>query len=524
MVRRVSQASSVVVVVLVASTVVAAVLASQAIAAARQRAAISEAMLRQYAQLATLEYARTVRRDVEEALVQTLNTYAHPERADTRHFSGAPCACLTPAAVERWFEVTPAGEVKIEPESLRTEIAASLARAPRPRVEAASEGMVTMFEMPGDPLRLVALKPEPHLRPSGGRIGLIAPVDALAPALERAFTDAPLLPDWISAGGDARDAVHLEVRGTTGATIFTSPNTVAGPFTIEAPLWPNQQLPLGVTVSMTPSFVAGLGPEHGTGSSVAVVSALVIANIALVGVGLWQLRRERELTRLRGDFVAGVSHELRTPLAQIRMFSEMLTLDRVRSEEERQRALRIIGQEAIRISHLVDNVLQFHRRGGAAAALPAETVDLSAFAAEVTASFEPLAASKRATVLFAPSTEPVPVRADLEALRQVLLNLLDNAVKFGPPGQTVRVSILGTAGECVINVDDEGLGVPADDRVRIFEAFARGTDTRGTGGAGIGLAIVRDIVHAHDGTVSAGDAPGGGGRFTVRLPLVVQEQ
>jgi signal transduction histidine kinase len=201
------------------------------------------------------------------------------------------------------------------------------------------------------------------------------------------------------------------------------------------------------------------------------------------------------------------------------MFSETLLLDRVRNEGEKRRALEIIGQESTRLSQLVDNVLLFHRRRPE---LPAtgEVIDLKTFAGEVVESFQPLAVSKRAQLLFAWTADDVPVRGDASSLRQVLLNLLDNAVKYGPPDQTVSVRVTRTADLAVLTIEDGGPGVNPADRERIFHAFVRGRGTSGTGGAGIGLAVVRQIVEAHGGRVTVDEAPGGGARFTVTLPAV----
>lgn len=111
------------------------------------------------------------------------------------------------------------------------------------------------------------------------------------------------------------------------------------------------------------------------------------------------------------------------------------------------------------------------------------------------------------------------VHASADGLRQVILNLLDNAVKFGPPGQVVRVTLDVTAGDARITVEDRGPGVPAADRRRIFNPFERGRATHGAGGAGIGLAVASQIVSLHRGRISVEPAANGGARFVVDLPV-----
>ena len=144
-----------------------------------------------------------------------------------------------------------------------------------------------------------------------------------------------------------------------------------------------------------------------------------------------QLRRESELARLRSDFIASVSHELRTPLAQVRMFAETLLLGRVRSEEERLRSLQIVDQEARRLTHLVENILQFSRAERQAIRLAPVPSELASQVTEAVEAFAPVARSRHVVVQTALENDVVCV-VDPAALRQILLNLLDNAVKYGP--------------------------------------------------------------------------------------------
>lgn len=243
---------------------------------------------------------------------------------------------------------------------------------------------------------------------------------------------------------------------------------------------------------------------------------------ALVALVLLQLRREQEHGRLRAEFVSGISHELRTPLAQIRMFGETLRLGRVRSEAERQRSLEIIDQEARRLAHLVENVLQFSRAdagdAGASVRLAPEPVQLARAAREALEAFAPIASGRRVTLRAAAEGEVVAA-ADRGALRQILLNLLDNAAKYGPIGQTVTVGVAHRDGRALITVDDEGPGVPAAERARVWQPFVRlaSPEHRATTGSGIGLAVVRELVLSHGGRAWVEDGMVGA-RFVVELP------
>jgi two-component system phosphate regulon sensor histidine kinase PhoR len=237
-------------------------------------------------------------------------------------------------------------------------------------------------------------------------------------------------------------------------------------------------------------------------------------------------RREEELTRLRADFVASTSHELRTPLAQIRLFAELLQKGALHGPAESARALRIIEKEAGRLTILVDNLLNYSRlrrqaeRSAAVdAAAPTAVADEVAHVMEA---FAPLAAERHARVV---SAAPPGLYAlvDSLALRQVLTNFLENAVKYGPPGQTVTIGA-GTDGRRVrVWVDDEGPGVPPDERGAVWEAFRRGrrAEASAAGGSGIGLAVVRELALQYGGGVRVDAAPSGGARFAVEFPQAV---
>ncbi len=244
--------------------------------------------------------------------------------------------------------------------------------------------------------------------------------------------------------------------------------------------------------------------------------------VGLVLTAILQLNRERALARLRSDFVSRVSHELRTPLTQIRMFAETLLLDRVRTEEERTRSLEIIDREARRLTNLVENVLRFSRSERGEDRVDPRPLDVVPVVRQLLAEFEPLAAGRARIVAVLPAR--AIARADADALRQILLNLLDNALKYGPAGQSVRLEVV--AGSPVrFTVEDEGPGVPAPDRERIWRRFFRLPRDRSSAvaGTGIGLAVVRDLARLQGGSarVEAGDA--GGARFVVELPPGAEE-
>ncbi|MFL5457564.1 MAG: sensor histidine kinase [Myxococcales bacterium] len=240
---------------------------------------------------------------------------------------------------------------------------------------------------------------------------------------------------------------------------------------------------------------------------------------ALAAIGVMQLRRESELARLRSDFIASVSHELRTPLAQVRMFAETLLLGRVRNEDERLRSLQIVDQEARRLTHLVENILQFSRAEREAIRLAPVPSELASQVREAVEAFTPVARSRHVTVQTALENDVVCL-VDPAALRQILLNLLDNAVKYGPLGQTVTITLRRLGDRARIIVDDEGPGIPPEHRERIWEPYQRldSAVSAAVAGSGIGLAVVAQLVALHHGRAWAEAAPGRGARFVVEIP------
>ena len=332
----------------------------------------------------------------------------------------------------------------------------------------------------------------------------------------------PLLPRPLTGGVVYDSLGSTIVTEADGVELYRSPTQYAPLFaardSFEEPMMGRVQVQVALRPDVAPKLVVGGMPR----SNLPMLLSLLAITAALVVGALLQLRREYELSRLRADFVSGVSHELRTPLAQIRMFSETLLLGRVRSDEERERSLEIIDQESRRLTHLVENLLHFSRSERRLTRLSPSLMPLAPLVSEAAEGFAPLAAA-RGVALHTDLTDGVVAPVDADALRQMLLNLLDNAVKYGPPGQTVTLGLAVTDGRARICVDDQGPGIPAADRERIWDRFWRLERDRGSAvaGTGIGLSVVRELVALHGGRAWAEDAPcsGGGGRFVIELPL-----
>jgi signal transduction histidine kinase len=248
--------------------------------------------------------------------------------------------------------------------------------------------------------------------------------------------------------------------------------------------------------------------------------AMLVLTAGLAVVALVQLRREHELVRQRADFTSSVSHELRTPLSQILLYGETLSLDRVRSDDDRRHAAEIIVQEAQRLMHMVENVLHFARGERGQYALSTRPLLLASQLRSILTAVAPLAESAHVR-LRAELDEDVAVVADPGALRQIMLNLLDNAVKYGPPGQVVTVTARREDDRAVIGVEDEGPGIPREERERVWRPFVRLQPHRDGphGGSGIGLSVVWELVRRQGGSVRIDAAAHGSALVTVSLPV-----
>lgn len=329
----------------------------------------------------------------------------------------------------------------------------------------------------------------------------------------------PLLPPTLTDGEPNQALLAVAVSSPSGEPIFRSrgilsPTTVAVDTVGED--FGRLVLRVGVRPEIADRLVIGGLPR----SRLPLLVGILFLTLLLGVIALVQMRRQQELTRMRSEFVSGVSHELRTPLAQIRLFADLLRSGRL-PEPQRARSIHIISDEARRLSYLVENVLRFAGAGRRPAPVAPAPTDVDRVVRETVESFAPLASSRGASLRLA--GEPgVYAAVDADAIRQAVLNLLDNAVKYGPEGQHVEVGVERLGAEVRIRVDDEGPGIPAADRDRIWRPYHRLSRAveAATGGSGIGLAVVRDVAALHGGATSVEDAPGGGARFVISLPAL----
>lgn len=251
----------------------------------------------------------------------------------------------------------------------------------------------------------------------------------------------------------------------------------------------------------------------------------VIILVMLLGVILMirSVIHESEVSRMKSEFVSNVSHELKTPLALIRMFGETLDSGIVDDENKRREFYSIIRKESERLTHLINNVLDFSRMDTGVKEYNFEIADLVRVVRSCLEAykFHIRDLGFEFEVVNNIDSDVLMARIDKDAISQALLNLLSNAVKYSEDIKYIRVRISRNSTSALISVTDHGIGIPKKELRKIFEKFYRVTTakSRQTGGSGLGLTLVKNIVEAHGGSVEVESEIGKGSTFTVSLPL-----
>ena len=225
---------------------------------------------------------------------------------------------------------------------------------------------------------------------------------------------------------------------------------------------------------------------------------------------------------MKTEFVANVSHELKTPLALIRMFAETLLLGRVENDAKRDEYYRIITRESERLTHLISNVLSFSSIDAGKKRYEFAPTDLGDVVRDVAASYRHQLENQGFTHELRVAPDLPIVDADADAIRQAVINLIENAIRYSADARHVTIELeLGDGGESVdVVVRDRGIGIAADDQSKIWDDYFRtkGARALATRGSGLGLSVVRHIVEAHGGSVRLESQPGAGSTFTLSFP------
>ncbi len=248
-----------------------------------------------------------------------------------------------------------------------------------------------------------------------------------------------------------------------------------------------------------------------------------LLNVVLI-LGVWfvyrTVRREVELAQLKSDFVSNVSHEIKTPLALIRMFAETLQLKRVKSARKKEEYYDTIVKETERLTRLINNILNFSRMEAGKKEYRFEPMDLNELVQSVLKDYHAHLQHEGFAVSVQTNGEPLRIEADSGAVSEALLNIIDNSVKYSRERKMLKVSTGKDRSMMYVEVEDHGIGIPAQQQKRIFEKFYRVSSglVHDVKGAGLGLSLVKHIRDAHTGTITLRSEVDKGSTFRLSFP------
>jgi two-component system phosphate regulon sensor histidine kinase PhoR len=307
--------------------------------------------------------------------------------------------------------------------------------------------------------------------------------------------------------------------------IFDAPPPLEGLRPLEAARVPGLQFAVEAALESTAPLSREIEVLRGQQERVlhASLAALYGDDGAVVGAvavfhDVTELKR---LEQARREFVANVSHELRTPLTAIKGYAETLLHGGLADEASAAEFVRVIDRHAERLRLLIEDLLDLAAVEQGRARLDLLPISAAEAAAQAVGVVRPASEARGQTLEVDVPADLPAIRADRDRLAQVLINLLDNAIKFTPEGGRIRIEARADGDRLEIAVRDSGPGIPQEDLGRIFERFYRVERSRDRreGGTGLGLAIAKHLVQAMDGSIEATSAPGAGSTFRVTLPL-----
>ena len=440
-----------------------------------------------------------------------------------------------------------AGVAGAEPEATRARLevggrtwtltaaaSAPSAGALAPAVLATALGLAGLMLLTGRRAYLVERRAEAESRARQEDLQAVA---AIGPLLQQSLDLGEVLPAASAFlaerfGLAGLSVAHVDDDGNLVETFTVGRRLMAVPRRASELLSPPPEVSAGEVVAV-PLLRGGriIGALHAlAGTDLSPERTRTLVNVAeLIGTALANarqfereqemVRRLTELDRLKTEFLATVSHELQTPITAILGFSSMLDEQfETLTPDERRDFVTRVARNATSLSTLVRELLDYSRIGRQHFEVRPEEVDLSELTTRIVEQFESLVDRHEITVVAPPG---VRAMADTEAVERILANLLSNAAKYSPAGTEINVALSHTVDEARLVVDDAGPGVAPADRDHVFRRFYRGSSPAAvsTRGAGIGLAVVKDLVERMGGTVSVGASQSGGARFTVVLPV-----
>lgn len=315
---------------------------------------------------------------------------------------------------------------------------------------------------------------------------------------------------------DLHGALH--VTNLSGRTIYGKEITESDALGVSS-FFEDNFPPWQIEVSghqSAPFFRKGILQSYYFWTILAMVMILVFG-VAITGR---IIAHEKEVLKIKSDFVSSVSHEFKTPITSITALTERLLEGNVKDPARIKEYYTRIAQDAGNLGHLVGNILDFSKMEEGRKVYNFEETDLEEWLKKTVADFFSNHPERRYKFRVLSCESPVPLQMDRSAFLLAVHNLLDNAIKFSSERSEISVILEQHTGQCRLDIHDEGVGIPQEEQSRIFEKFYRGNHALkyAATGTGLGLAIVWQIIDAHGGTVQVESSPGNGSTFKVILP------
>jgi signal transduction histidine kinase len=280
------------------------------------------------------------------------------------------------------------------------------------------------------------------------------------------------------------------------------------------PLFPEQLIEIKpVDENLIKDLITRRGWIYGIASMLLLVAMCL--GVVLI---LRDIAREKHLARLRSDFISNVTHELKTPLTSIRMYAESLIMGRVMSDQVQKEYLSVVVNETDRLKRMINNILEFSKMEKGIPEYHLVNSNLASILNEAIHEMNYWFAKEGFDVV-TELDDKIFANVDPEKMNQAIGNLLSNAIKYSTDTKKIFVRLFNKPEHICIEVEDLGVGIPEDKLYRIFEQFYRIEQKESISGTGLGLTVVKEIIEAHNGTITVTSEIGKGSRFTIRMPL-----
>jgi two-component system phosphate regulon sensor histidine kinase PhoR len=320
----------------------------------------------------------------------------------------------------------------------------------------------------------------------------------------------------------SQDRFNIVIRDTLNRQNEAVIDTLTGPkeYIYHSDLWylPAHKISIGLQTATITELVS----ERSQRDNYIFIGLVIIVLVGVTFV-LFSIRREMKLAEMKSEFVSNVSHEIRTPLALISMYTETLLMKRVRTQEKVDSYLSIIHNETNRLASLVNQILSFSKMERNKRVYHLKEVDVNAVVQNVVDTFKPHFKKKEVECIVDLTNENTFINADKDAISEVIVNLIDNAVKYsGESNKRIVLQSKKTQKKVVVSIEDNGIGISSKNQKHIFDKFYRvtkGNLAHHAKGAGLGLNIVMQIMKHHQGEVKVESTEGKGSCFYLTFPV-----